>query len=334
MYKSSSRIFKPFLILTMILLIGGCMAPTTTASFSNDFAITYKSTNYSTFLGFLTGYLTQFNDVELPHLGSDSTLSHPEFSATEIILLNDEPVLEEHTFLSSIADPYNASSMVPFYERYQSYYPAYSPNGLTIAMILSREPITEYNGVVHFRLQDFTFYTGIDGLGNFNGQYSASDFWYNPIVENMLENVSNPSIVNPFNSTVVRNFQVVSQSGGSFEVTLDVVSWRLGYFDYNLTAAELIDQTDFTSTITLHFAFDAALDQLTLSYNPSTKFVLPFANDYVPTATDTVLVTMQYQIGTVDWTSFDHVKTFSTTELSGLLNQAWVSWGGLGTFLK
>jgi hypothetical protein len=335
MVFSTKRIFQHILVFLTVLLASGCtlMPTTTTASFANDFNITYKSTDYTTFIGFLNGYLGQITDYQRPQLGG-GTASHPQFSATEVILLNGEPVLHEYTFLSSIADPYNGALMVPFYERYQSYYPALSPYEFYIAMIVSPEPVTEYNTLTYFRLQDFNFYTGTDGLGNFNGQYGAGSFWYNPIIENMTYNIGNASIIDPVNSTVLKNFQVISQSNGSFEATFDVVSWRLGYFDYNLTAAQLIDQTDFTSTVTLHFVFDATTDKLTITYDPGTKFILPFANQYTPTVSDDILVTIEYRIGNVDWTTFEGVKTFTAEELSPLMRQAWTSWGGLGTFLK
>jgi len=295
--------------------------------------VSYNGTEYTSFLDFLTAFLNQqyaydwYDAVQNPG-------TFTGFSAKEDISLNGSSVFNQHTFVSSIEDPYSPGLTVPFYERYQSNYPLVTTGEFYYFKVGGTEEIISINNLDFYKLWAFNFYSNADGSGNLKSSYAGENVWFNSLIENIATSIANPTIINPENTPLLSNFELIALTANGFSASLDIESWRIGYFDYNFSADLLADQTDFSSTKNISFTYDATLDKVTISFNPGTQYYVPFLNQYLPTMTDQVNVTLEYQMGTPSLSDFSNVKTITPDEMTPLLHDAWIEWGGLGTFFR
>jgi|GEM_PF-3529211 len=338
MSHGSPRGFSYLLLLGMIILPNGCkFSPSSSSSnlvtYNDAMSVSYKGTEYTSFLGFLTAFMNQQYAYDW-YDATNKPGTFTGFSAKEDIILNGNSIFDQHTFISSIEDPYNPSLTVPFYERYQSLYPLYTSGDFYYFKVGGKEEIISINNLDFYKLWAFEFYSNADGSGNLKSSYAGENVWYNSLIENIATSIANPTIINPENAPLLSNFHLISQNGDSFTASLDIKSWRLGYFEYNFTAALLADQNDFTSTTTITFAYDSTQDKVTITFTPGTQFYLPFLDQYLPSAADVVGITLEYQMGTPSVSNFDNVRTITSDQMTPLLHDAWIEWGGLGTFFR
>ncbi|MCX5775386.1 MAG: hypothetical protein NTV44_03365, partial [Firmicutes bacterium] len=158
--------------------------------------VNYKGTEYTSFLTFLTAFLNQQYQYDW-YDAAQNPGTFAGFSAKEDILLNGNSIFNQHTFVSSIEDPYNASLVVPFYERYQSAYPLYTTSYFTFFKVGGTEEIISINNLNFYKLWAFDFYTLADGSGALKSDYAGESVWFNSLIENIATSIANPTVINP-----------------------------------------------------------------------------------------------------------------------------------------